>query len=66
MCMELDIKYKDMKCKAIEKHLRDCPKCLHYLKDLKMMIALYRKYQAPKLPQFVVQDVLEKIKLGKC
>ena len=49
LCENLDHKLDSPECRAIRKHLADCPECLTYLGSLKTTVALYRSYEAPPM-----------------
>jgi|WetSurMetagenome_2_1015567.scaffolds.fasta_scaffold40445_3 anti-sigma factor RsiW len=50
ICDSLDENLGSPKCRAIKRHLEQCPECRSYLSSLKTTIALYRAVPEPKLP----------------
>ena len=47
ICENLDADINSPKCKAIKKHLDECPDCSAYLDSLKKTIVLYRRETGP-------------------
>jgi hypothetical protein len=50
ICDSLDENMESPRCRAIRKHLEDCPDCQDYLRTLKLTIALYKAAPVPRLP----------------
>jgi anti-sigma factor RsiW len=49
LCENLDQRLDSPECRAIRKHLADCPECLTFLGTLKSTVALFRRYAAPPM-----------------
>jgi len=49
ICESLDEKIDSPRCRAIKKHLEECPNCRHYLKSVKKTVKLYKKLPCPDL-----------------
>jgi predicted anti-sigma-YlaC factor YlaD len=49
ICDKLDKDLNSTECRAIKKHLDDCPDCTVYMNSLKKTIELYRAYPEPRL-----------------
>lgn len=64
LCVHLDADLKSRKCREIRSHLANCRGCRAYLRGLKSMVALYRRYPAPRLSA-VVKRNLRSISSGK-
>ena len=61
ICENLDEKINSPVCRAIKKHLQECPKCSANLVSLKSTIGLYRYYPAPKLTSVCHKNLMAKI-----
>ncbi len=48
LCGDLDEKIDSPACRALKKHLEECPNCTAYLDSLKKTITLYRQYPDPR------------------
>ncbi len=48
LCGDLDEKIDSPSCRALKKHLEECPDCTAYLDSLKKTITLYRRYPEPR------------------
>jgi predicted anti-sigma-YlaC factor YlaD len=49
LCTELDEAINTARCLTIQNHLKNCPECAAYLKQLKKTIQLYRHYPGTKI-----------------
>lgn len=47
ICDNLDQKVDSPECRAIRKHLEQCPDCSAYLQSLRETVLLYRAVQTP-------------------
>jgi predicted anti-sigma-YlaC factor YlaD len=63
ICDNLDQDIDSPKCRAIKRHLDDCPNCLVYLDSLKKTIILYREYPNPKMPKSIRRQIFSKLKI---
>jgi len=61
ICENLDEQVNSPVCRAIKKHLQECPKCNADLVSLKSTIGLYRRYPAPKLSSVCHKNLMTKL-----
>jgi len=58
LCSELDENLNSSRCRAIQKHMKNCPECTAYLKSLKKTIRLYRQYPEVKISRLREDQLL--------
>jgi hypothetical protein len=61
ICENLDEQIDSPICRAIKKHLRDCPDCSTNLATLKKTITLYRSYPSPKRSRTTHKSLMAKL-----
>jgi anti-sigma factor RsiW len=61
ICENLDEKVNSPVCRAIKRHLQECPACSANLASLKRTIGLYRRYRAPKLSSVCHRNLMAKL-----
>jgi anti-sigma factor RsiW len=61
ICDSLDENLASPQCKAIKKHLEQCPECRAYLSSLKTTIALYKAAPVPRLPAIAHRNLFKKL-----
>lgn len=49
ICENLEQKLHSPTCRAVKRHLDQCPECASYLDSLKKTVILYKRYPLPKL-----------------
>ncbi|HAV22992.1 MAG: hypothetical protein A2X67_14985 [Ignavibacteria bacterium GWA2_55_11] len=63
ICDNLDSQLDTARCRAIKKHIRECPNCYAYLDSVKKTVHLYRIEQTPKLPERSKRKLLAVLKM---
>jgi hypothetical protein len=61
ICENLDEKINSPICRAIKKHLQECPDCSGNLFSLKKTIKLYRRYPTPKFSKVCHKNLMAKL-----
>jgi len=64
ICENLDQTMDSPRCRAIRKHLDDCPDCRTYLDSLKKTVVLYTMLPSPKVPNRVHRKLFRTIALA--
>jgi len=63
ICEELDTKLTTAKCRALKRHMEQCPNCTAYLDSLRKTITLYASSPTPPLPRKVHTKLFVVLKL---
>ena len=50
LCENLTEGLNSKKCRALRKHLAECPNCTAYLDSLRKTVLLYKAYRSPRVP----------------
>jgi anti-sigma factor RsiW len=61
ICDSLDENLASPRCRAIKKHLEQCPECQAYLASLKTTIALYKAAPVPRIPAEAHRKLFKKL-----
>lgn len=62
ICENLDEKLTSKRCRAIRRHLKDCPNCRAYLASLKTTIRLYKSFTNPAFPEEIRKNLFSNLK----
>jgi hypothetical protein len=63
ICEELDTRLSSAKCRALKRHIQQCPNCTAYLDSLRKTITLYSSAPNPRLPGKVRKELFMVLKL---
>ena len=63
ICDNLDENLTSARCRAIRRHIADCPHCQSYLDSVKKTIRLYRSAPGPNLSRAIHRDLMKALRI---